>query len=133
MFAGLVLMAGCAAMPGPPTSGTADDTSWMFHDIVDASFVASHLAVPMPENVLLIDSRPYRGKYVKGHIPGAISIPFTEFDKKTGLLPEDKNVLLIFTVKARHAGSAINQPERHKTLDIPISRFIPRVFLNGSA
>ncbi len=72
------------------------DTAWMFNDIVDAQFVKSHIAVPMPENVILIDARPYKGKFIKGHIPGAVNIPFSEFDKKTNLLPEDKSTLLIY-------------------------------------
>lgn len=72
------------------------DTSWMFSDIVDAQFVKSHISVPMPDNIMLIDARPYKGKYIKGHIPGAVNIPFSEFDKKTALLPTDKNALLIY-------------------------------------
>jgi len=69
---------------------------WMHHDIVEADFVISHVTVPMADNVMIIDSRPYKPMYVKGHIPGAVSIPDTEFDKKTDLLPKDKNALLIF-------------------------------------
>lgn len=76
--------------------GDAKDTSWQFHTIVDAAFVKANLGVPMPENVMLIDSRPYKGKYIKGHIPGAVSIPDTEFDKKADMLPKDKDALLIY-------------------------------------
>lgn len=72
------------------------DTSWQFHTIVDAEFVKKYVSVPMDENVMIIDSRPYRGKYVKGHIPGAVSIPDSEFAKKTDLLPKDKSTLLIY-------------------------------------
>ena len=50
----------------------------------------------MPDNVMVIDSRPYRAKYVKGHIPLAVSIPDTSFDKMTDKLPVDKNALLVF-------------------------------------
>ena len=69
---------------------------WHFHTIVDAAFVKAHVSVPMSEDVMIIDSRPYKPKYVKGHIPGAVSIPFTEFDKKSGMLPKNKDALLIF-------------------------------------
>ena len=97
LLAGLVLLTGCTATKAVKTAATpAEDTAWMFHDIVDAKFVKAHMAVPMPENVMMIDARPYKGKYAKGHIPGAISIPFSQFDKKINLLPKDKNTLLIY-------------------------------------
>ncbi|MBC2703948.1 rhodanese-like domain-containing protein [Desulfobacula sp.] len=96
-LAGLVLLTGCTATKAVKTAATpAEDTAWMFHDIVNAKFVKAHMAVPMPENVMMIDARPYKGKYAKGHIPGAISIPFSQFDKKINLLPKDKNTLLIY-------------------------------------
>jgi len=97
ILAGLVLLAGCTPTQAVKTAETAkQDTSWMFHDIVDAAFVKAHMAVPMPENVMIVDARPYKVKYTKGHIPGAVSIPFSEFDKKSNLLPKDKNSLLIY-------------------------------------
>ena len=97
LLAGLVLLTGCTATKAVKTAATpAEDTAWMFHDIVDAKFVKAHMAVPMPENVMMVDARPYKGKYAKGHIPGAISIPFSQFDKKINLLPKDKNTLLIY-------------------------------------
>lgn len=72
------------------------DTSWQFHAIVDAAFVKANMSVPMDEDVMFIDARPYKTKYVKGHIPGAVSIPLTDFDKKTDILPKNKAALLIF-------------------------------------
>lgn len=96
-FAALVMFAGCTTAKTAKTVETQkEDISWMFHDIVDAKFVKAHMAVPMPENVMIIDARPYKVKYTKGHIPGAVNISFSEFDKKTDLLPKDKNSLLIF-------------------------------------
>ena len=44
----------------------------------------------------LIDSRPKERKYDKGHIPGAISIPDSQFDKLTDRLPADKAAPLYF-------------------------------------
>jgi rhodanese-related sulfurtransferase len=46
--------------------------------------------------MVLVDSRPKRAKFDKGHIPSAISIPTTEFDKLKGKLPADKATPLIF-------------------------------------
>ena len=97
MVAGLIMATGCTASQTAKTAETAKvDTSWMFHDIVDAAFVKANIAVPMPENVILIDARPYKGKYVSGYIPGAVSIPLSHFDKNINLLPTDKNALLIY-------------------------------------
>jgi rhodanese-related sulfurtransferase len=89
-----VLAAGLMLLAGAFTAGA--DESWMYHDIVENDFVIAHVTVPMAENIMVIDSRPYKPMYIKGHIPGAVSIPDTEFDKKTDLLPADKNALLIF-------------------------------------
>ena len=44
----------------------------------------------------LFDSRPKVKKFDKGHIPGSVNLPFSQFDKLTGLLPQDKSALLIF-------------------------------------
>jgi rhodanese-related sulfurtransferase len=47
-------------------------------------------------DIVLIDSRPKQGKYDQGHIPGAISIPDTYFDKLASQLPAEKNKPLVF-------------------------------------
>lgn len=90
----LLSFANCALASGD--KATSDDMSWQFHTIVDADFVNAHVSVPMADNVMIIDARPYKGKYIKGHIPGAVSIPDSEFDKKINLLPKDKSMLLIY-------------------------------------
>ena len=61
---------------------------------VSPAFVKKQLDAKAP--MTLIDSRPKARKYDKGHIPGAISIPDSEFDKLTGMLPTDKTASLIF-------------------------------------
>ena len=61
---------------------------------VETSYVKSK--VDKKANVVIVDSRPTRPKYVKGHIPGAISIPDSKFDKMTAALPADKSTPLIF-------------------------------------
>ena len=48
------------------------------------------------EKMLLIDSRPKARKYDKGHIPTAISLPDSDFEKMTNLLPADKNFPIYF-------------------------------------
>jgi rhodanese-related sulfurtransferase len=93
----MALFTACATTENADVAqATAETPDWMFHDIVDAQFVKAHMQIPMPENVMLIDSRPYKPKYVEGHIPMAVNIPDTQFDKLTDQLPADKNALLIF-------------------------------------
>ncbi len=58
----------------------------------------SHLKSKLDSGVdwVLIDSRPKKPKYDKGHIPGAISIPDRKFDAFKDSLPQDKNRTLVF-------------------------------------
>jgi rhodanese-related sulfurtransferase len=79
-----------------PAKTEAKPSFTPYHDIVDAAFVKQYVKVPMPEGVMIIDSRPKKTKYDKGHIPMAVSIPYSQFDKMTDMLPKDKNALLIF-------------------------------------
>lgn len=89
------LMAGCSTAAGPAAKAEKEP-AWRFHNIADIELIQKNAVVPFPEGVLIVDSRPYKPKYVKGHIPTAISMPFSQFDKMTDKLPKDKNTLLIF-------------------------------------
>jgi 3-mercaptopyruvate sulfurtransferase SseA len=73
---------GCAGNQKTKTAAAAD-TSWQYTQIVDAAFVGQYAQVPMQEDVMIIDARPYKPKYVKGHIPMAVSMPYSQFDKLT--------------------------------------------------
>jgi len=83
---------GCAATQetGKPSA------DWQFHDIAGLTLVQQYAKVPQPEGAMIIDSRPCKPKYVQGHIPTAVNIPDSQFDKMTDKLPQDKNTLLIF-------------------------------------
>lgn len=87
---------GCATQKAAEPAKASVDTDWQFHDIVDADFVAQHVKIPMAEDVMLIDARPFKPKYIKGHIPMAVSIPHSKFDKMIDKLPKDKDALLIY-------------------------------------
>ena len=78
------------------TTKAGEPSDWKFHDIADLALIQQYAKLPQPEGVMIIDSRPYKPKYAKGHIPTAISIPHSQFDKMTDKLPADKNALLIF-------------------------------------
>ncbi len=67
-----------------------------YNKLVDVEFVKQNVDIPPKKGVMLIDSRPTARQYDPGHIPGAINIPDSKFDKMTGSLPEDKSTLLIF-------------------------------------
>lgn len=82
-----------AALSAEAKTETPD---WFFHDIVKVDFVKQHITVPMPEDVMIIDARPFKPKHIKGHIPMSVSMPNTKFDKMTDILPENKDALLIF-------------------------------------
>ena len=75
---------------------TGQQSDWKFHDIVDVAFVQQYAKLPLTDEVMIIDSRPYKPKYANGHIPTAVSIPHSQFDKMTDKLAADKNALLIF-------------------------------------
>jgi rhodanese-related sulfurtransferase len=60
---------------------------------VSTEFVAAKVD---KNEALVIDSRPKKAKYDKGHIPSAISMPDSQFEALKGRLPADKNETLIF-------------------------------------
>jgi len=93
-----LLLAGCASTQTAqaPAQAAAEDTSWKYHTIVDAAFVAQYAKVPLQEDVMIIDARPFKPMYIKGHIPMAVSMPQSQFDKLTHMLPAKKDALLIF-------------------------------------
>ena len=99
MLTVVALLAATMCLGWSPTLKAAETgakAEWKFHDIVSLNFVQQQVKIPKPDNVMIIDSRPYKPKYVKGHIPTAVSIPHTKFDELKGKLPKDKNALLIF-------------------------------------
>ncbi len=60
---------------------------------VSVEYVSRQLAT---NEAILVDARPKKAKFDKGHIPSAISIPDSEFEKLQGKLPADKDILVIF-------------------------------------
>lgn len=85
-----VTLFGCATQ-----SGVEMKEGW-YPNIVDYDFVKEYAVLPRPKDALIVDARPKKRKYDRGHIPGAASMPNSMFDKMTDVLPESKDTLLIF-------------------------------------
>ncbi len=67
-----------------------------FKALVDFDFMRQNVDIPLKKGVMIIDSRPAARQYDPGHIPGAVNIPDSQFDKQVAKLPEDKATLLLF-------------------------------------
>ena len=78
------------------TSTTYAKEDWMYSNVIGFDKVKDYAVIPVRDDVLIIDSRPAKRRYNVGHIPGAISIPDSMFDKMIDKLPEDKSTMLIF-------------------------------------
>jgi rhodanese-related sulfurtransferase len=67
-----------------------------YKTLVDFDFMRQNVSIPPKKGVVIIDSRPAARQYDPGHIPGAINIPDSQFDKLVDKLPADKATLLLF-------------------------------------
>ncbi|MDD2925452.1 rhodanese-like domain-containing protein [Rhodoferax sp.] len=75
---------------------SAPKANW-YTKLVDMNFVKQQAVVPKIDGVMVIDARPTARKYDIGHIPTAVNIPDSAFDKLAPtMLPADKSSLLIF-------------------------------------
>jgi len=90
LVAAVAIMAASAAL----AAEKAKPAFKQFHTLVDIAFVKD--VVDGKTKAMLIDARPKVKKFDKGHIPGAINIPDSQFDKKVNLLPKDKNALIVY-------------------------------------
>ncbi len=97
-FALLAALAGLpAALPVQAAETAAIQPKEGWHpNLVDETFVKKYAVLPKPDGVLIIDSRPTERMYDPGHIPTAVSIPDSQFEKMTDKLPADKATLLVF-------------------------------------
>jgi rhodanese-related sulfurtransferase len=66
-------------------------------DQVKPVVAAAMLSTTPLTDVMIIDSRPKQPRYDQGHIPTAVSLPDSQFDKMAAqVLPQDKTTKLIF-------------------------------------
>ncbi len=97
LTASLTVFSGIASLSAQAADAPAIQAKegW-YKSLVDFDFVRQNVDIPPKKGVMLIDSRPAARQYDPGHIPGAVNIPDTQFDKQTDKLPADKATLLIF-------------------------------------
>lgn len=69
---------------------------WYVKGLFGFDEVRGKVDIPPVKDVTIIDSRPAARQFDPGHIPGAINIPDSQFDKLVDKLPADKSSLLIF-------------------------------------
>lgn len=87
---------GCATADTSKTATAPAKEGWYKH-IVEYGYVKPHAELPKDDKAaLLVDSRPAARRYDIGHIPTAINIPESQFDKHVGRLPADKAAPIIF-------------------------------------
>ena len=77
-------------------AGVLQPKEGWFKVLVDFEFVRQNVDIPPRKGVMIIDSRPAARQYDPGHIPGAVNISDSQFEKQLAKLPEDKLALLIF-------------------------------------
>lgn len=95
-LAAMLSLTACAGKGPKYDEMLAADWSVDEAQIVDAEFVAKHVTIPRTDRAMLVDTRPYMAKHVKGYIPSSVSIPFTEMESRLGELPADKTTPIIF-------------------------------------
>lgn len=67
-----------------------------YRTLTNFEFMREQATIPPQKGVMVIDSRPAARQYDPGHIPGAVNIPDSQFDKQLDKLPADKATLLLF-------------------------------------
>ena len=102
LLAAVIATLGAAPLVYPVQAFAADAAiiqpkdGWYNKALVDFDFVKQNVGIPPKKGVVIIDSRPAARQYDPGHIPGAINIPDSQFDKMVDKLPADKATLLLF-------------------------------------
>ncbi|TRZ93915.1 MAG: rhodanese-like domain-containing protein [Rhodocyclaceae bacterium] len=102
LFVAVLASLAAAPMVYPVTTYAADAAAiqpkdgWYNKALVDFDFVRQNVSIPPKKGLMIIDSRPAARQYDPGHIPGAVNIPDSQFDKQVDKLPADKATLLLF-------------------------------------
>ncbi len=102
LFAALLATLGTVQLIAYPVDVSAADAAAVkaregWHGkLIEFDALRPLVDIPPVKGVIIIDSRPAARQYDPGHIPGAISIPDSQFDKMVAKLPADKATQLVF-------------------------------------
>jgi rhodanese-related sulfurtransferase len=77
-------------------AATAQAKEGWYGKLVKFEGVRPLVDIPLVKGVMIIDSRPAARQFDPGHIPGAVNIPDSQFDKLVDKLPADKATQLVF-------------------------------------
>ncbi len=85
------------AQAAAPAAPAASESFKRYTQIVDLAFVKPFVVAAKGDGTMIIDARPAARKFNLGHIPTAVNLPDSQFDKLApAMLPADKSKLLIF-------------------------------------
>lgn len=84
-----------AAAQAAETAALQPKEGW-YRTLTNFEFMREQATIPPQKGVTIIDSRPAARQYDPGHIPGAVNIPDSQFDRQLDKLPADKSTLLLF-------------------------------------
>lgn len=101
ILAALLASVGSAPLYLPAAAHAAEAVALQPKDgwyktLTNFEFMREQATIPPQKGVMIIDSRPAARQYDPGHIPGAVNIPDSQFDKQVDKLPADKAALLLF-------------------------------------
>jgi len=89
------LIVAVPALPAAAQTAVQPKEGW-FSVLTTFDKVRAEATIPPKKGVVIVDSRPTARQYDPGHIPGAINIPDSAFEKSVDKLPADKATKLIF-------------------------------------
>ena len=89
------LLVAVPTLPAAAQTAVQPKEGW-FSVLTTFDKVRAEATIPPKKGVAVIDSRPTGRQYDPGHIPGAINIPDSAFEKSVDKLPADKATKLIF-------------------------------------
>jgi rhodanese-related sulfurtransferase len=97
LLMGQALLAASPAYAADEPAGAVQAKPNWYPRRADLALVKQYAVLPKPEGVTIVDARPAARKYDLGHIPTAVNIPDSQFDKLApALLSQDKSQLVIF-------------------------------------
>lgn len=90
----MIAMGGATSAQNEQQSATGASFE-QYRNVIGFDVFKEYAVIPRRDDVLIVDARPAR-KFNKGHVPGAINVSQSQFDKNVDRLPKDKSTTLIY-------------------------------------